>query len=71
MKFKKDDNVIVITGDDKGKKGKVLATFPKENRVLVDGINTVKKHQKPAKKGQKGQVVEKPMPMHASNVKLA
>ena len=71
MKIKKDDNIIVLTGRDKGKTGKVLKVFPKENKVLVSGINTFKKHQKPTKQGQKGQVVEMDSPIHVSNVALA
>jgi large subunit ribosomal protein L24 len=70
MKIKKDDNVIVLTGKDKGKSGKVLKSFPKENKVLVSGINVFKKHQRPTKQGQKGQVVEKNGPIHVSNVAL-
>ncbi len=70
MKIKKDDNVIVLTGKDKGKSGKVLKSFPKENKVLVSGINVFKKHQRPTKQGQKGQVVEKSGPIHVSNVAL-
>ena len=70
MKIKKGDNVIVLTGRDKGKKGKVIKAFPKLNRVLVEGINKVKKHQRPRKSGEKGQVMEISLPMHVSNVKL-
>jgi len=70
MHVKKGDNVIVLTGRDKGKKGKVLQAFPKKNRVLVEGVNKVKKHQKPRKSGEKGQTIEISLPIHASNVKL-
>ncbi len=70
MNIKKDDNVIVLTGKDKGKTGKVLKSFPKENRVQVAGINMFKKNQKPTKQGQKGQVVEKNGTIHVSNVAL-
>lgn len=69
--IKKNDNVTVLTGRDKGKTAKVLKVFPKESRVLVEGVNTVKKHQRPRKSGQKGQVVEVSLPMHISNVKLS
>ncbi|MDE2037680.1 MAG: 50S ribosomal protein L24 [Patescibacteria group bacterium] len=68
MHIKKGDTVTILTGDDKGKTGKVLEAFPKEGKVVVEGINTVKRHQKPRQEGQKGQVVERPMPMDASNV---
>jgi large subunit ribosomal protein L24 len=69
MHIKKDDKVIVLTGKDKGKTGSVLEAFPKENKVIVSGINMLKKHQKPRKSGEKGQILEKAMPMSASNVK--
>ncbi len=69
MHVKKDDNVIVLTGKDKGKKGAVVKAFPKENRVVVSGVNILKKHQRPTKSGQKGQIIEKTMPIHASNVR--
>ena len=68
MKIKKGDNVIVIAGKDKGKTGKVLSAFPKDNTVLVEGVNINKKHQKAQKSGSKGQVVDKVMPINASNV---
>jgi len=70
MHVKKGDNVIVLTGRDKGKKGKVLKSFPKLNRVLVEGVNKVKKHQRPRKSGEKGQIIEVAMPIQVSNVKL-
>jgi large subunit ribosomal protein L24 len=70
MKIKKGDSVIIIAGKDKGKTGKVLAAFPKENKVLVEGMNISKRHQKSKKSGAKGQVVEKAMPLHVSNVMI-
>lgn len=70
MKLKKGDNVIVITGKDKGKKGKIVKVFPKENRVVVEGINKTKKHQRPRKTNEKGSILEISMPLHASNVLL-
>lgn len=70
MNIKKDDNVIVLTGRDKGKTGKVLKVFPKENKVQVSGVNMFKKNQKPTKQGQKGQVVEKNGTIHISNVAI-
>ena len=69
MKIRKNDTVIVITGRDKGKTGSVLRVFPTENRVLVQGINVVKRHQSP-RAGQTGGIVEKENPIHASNVAL-
>ncbi len=71
MHIKRDDNVVVISGNDKGKKGKVLQAFPKLNKVLVEGVNMKKRHIPARRGGAKGQVVEKSMPIHASNVKLA
>jgi large subunit ribosomal protein L24 len=68
MHIKKNDTVKILTGKDKGKTGKVLKAFPKENKVLVEGVNMYKKHEHARKEGQKGQVVERAMPMQASNV---
>lgn len=68
MHIKKNDSVIILSGDDKGKTGKVLQAFPRDAQVVVEGINVVKKHERPRKQGQKGQVVERPMPIAASKV---
>lgn len=68
MKIKKGDKVKILTGRDRGKSGKVLFAFPKRERVLVEGINMVKRHERPRKAGQKGQVVERALPIHVSNV---
>jgi len=70
MHVKKEDTVIVISGKDKGKKGRVLAAFPRENRVLVEGVNMVKKHQKPNPKNPQGGIITQEAPIHASNVML-
>lgn len=70
MKLKKGDNVIVITGKDKGKKGKVLEVLPSVNRVVVEGANISKLHEKSRTKGKAGQIVEKAMPINASNVMI-
>ncbi|OHA92816.1 MAG: 50S ribosomal protein L24 [Candidatus Zambryskibacteria bacterium RIFCSPLOWO2_12_FULL_39_45] len=69
MNVKKDDKVIVLTGKDKGKTGTVVKSFPKENRVIVSGVNILKVHQKPRKSGEKGQILDKTMPIDVSNVK--
>ena len=69
MKIKKDDKVIVLTGKDKGKTGQVLKALPKENKVVVSGVNVIKKHQKARKSNEKGQIIDKTMPIDASNVK--
>ena len=70
MTIKKNDNVIILTGKDKGKTGKVLKSMPRDNKILVEGLNLVKKHQRPRKEGQKGQVIDQAMPIHVSNVAL-
>ena len=68
MKVMKNDTVLVISGNDKGKRGKVLKVFPKENRVIVEGINFIKRHTRPSQKNQQGGIVEKEAPIHVSNV---
>lgn len=70
MKIKKGDNVIVISGKDKGKTGAVVRAFPKENRILVEGVNIKFIHKKPGKNIQKGQKIEKALPVHISNVMI-
>lgn len=70
MKIKKGDSVIVITGKDKGKSGKVLRALPRESRVVVEGVNIRKRHQRSTRADQKGQVVDKTLPVHVSNVML-
>ncbi len=69
MNIKKGDNVIIISGDDKGKSGKVVKAMPKTGQIIVEGINTVRKHERPRKQGQKGQVVEVAMPFHVSKAR--
>ena len=66
-KIKKGDRVIVTTGRDKGKKGEVIKVFAEENRVLVSGVNMVKRHQKQSQREQGG-IVNKEAPVHVSNV---
>jgi len=70
MKIKKNDNIIVICGKDKGKTGKVIKAIPKDNLVVIEGVNMKKKHQKATKANSKGQVIEKALPINASNVML-
>ncbi|MFY0544888.1 50S ribosomal protein L24 [Brevibacillus sp. H7] len=70
MHVKKGDTVIVITGKDKGKKGRVLAAYPKKDRVLVEGINLVKKHTRPSQANPQGGIVTQEAPIHVSNVSL-
>jgi large subunit ribosomal protein L24 len=69
MKLKKGDSVKIITGKDKGKSGKISRVLVKDNKVIVDGLNMMKKHQRPRKSGEKGSMVNIAMPIHASNVK--
>ena len=71
MNIKKGDNVIIVTGKDKGKKGKVARVFPRRNLVLVENMNVKKYHQKPKKSGEKGQILSVAAPIDASNVMLA
>jgi large subunit ribosomal protein L24 len=71
MQIKKGDKVIILTGKDKGKSGTVSKSMPKENKVIVDGLNIVKRHKKARKQGEKGVIVEVSSPINASNVKKA
>ena len=66
MHIKKGDTVKILSGDDKGKTGKVVRAFPSGGKVIVEGVNVVKKHERPRKQGGKGQVVERAMPFYAS-----
>jgi large subunit ribosomal protein L24 len=68
MKIKKGDNVIVIAGSNKGKKGKVVKAIPSENKVVVEGVNMRKKAHKAKNRGDKSQILEIAMPIHVSNV---
>ena len=70
MKLRKGDTVIVISGKDKGKEGTVSHVMPSSNKVIVDGINVAKKHQKPRKANEQGGVIDRDMPLEASNVML-
>ncbi|MGO4890128.1 50S ribosomal protein L24 [Anaerobacillus sp. MEB173] len=68
MHVKKGDTVKVISGKDKGKQGVILESFPKKERVLVEGVNMVKKHAKPSQDNPQGGILNKEAPIHASNV---
>lgn len=70
MKIKKGDNILVISGKDKGRTGKVTRALPKEAGILVEGINLRKKHVRPKREGEKGQVVDVPTVLDVSNVKI-
>jgi large subunit ribosomal protein L24 len=70
LKIKKGDNVVVIAGANTGKTGKVLEVYPAESKVLVEGVNIIKKHTKPNAQNQQGGIIEKEAPIHISNVML-
>lgn len=67
---KRDDTVIVISGDDKGAKGKVVEVSPKEGKVIVEGVNVIHKHVKPRRQGETGGIVDAPAAIYASKVQL-
>jgi large subunit ribosomal protein L24 len=67
LKIKKGDNVVVITGRDKGRTGEVLRVFPSEGRAIVQGVNIARRHAKP-RMGDPGGIVEKELPIHLSNI---
>jgi large subunit ribosomal protein L24 len=70
MKLKKGDTVVVIAGKDKGQEGEVIRVLPTSNQVIVNGINTAKKHSKPGRTNQQGGIIDRDMPIDASNVML-
>jgi large subunit ribosomal protein L24 len=70
MKIKKGDKVVVISGKDKGTEGEVIAVMPKENKLIVSGVNTAKRHQKARSARDNAGIVDKDMPIDASNVML-
>ncbi len=70
MKIKKGDTILIISGKDRLRKGKVLKVFSKERKVIVEGVNLRKKHVKQKRAGEKGQIIEMPAPIDVSNLKL-
>lgn len=70
MKIRKGDRVQVLQGKDRGKDGVVMFAFPADDRVIVDGVNIAKKHQKPTRSTQQGGIIDKEMPIHVSNVAI-
>jgi large subunit ribosomal protein L24 len=70
MKLKKGDTVVVISGKDKGTEGEIAQVLPSDNKVIVNGVNTAKKHSKPSKGNQQGGIIDRDMPIDASNVML-
>ncbi|KKP98729.1 MAG: 50S ribosomal protein L24 [Parcubacteria group bacterium GW2011_GWD2_38_12] len=70
MKIKKEDNILIMIGKDKGKQAKVSKVYPMKNMIVAEGINIKKKHQGPKKQGQKGSIIQFPAPFNASNAML-
>ena len=70
MKIKKGDRVVVLSGKDKGKEGTVLRVLPKEGKVIVEGVNIAKKHQRPVRATMQAGIIDKDMPIDASNVAI-
>lgn len=70
MHVKKGDSVVVLAGKDKGRKGTIVKSLPKQNKVIIEGINQVKKHMKPRRQNEKGQTVTISLPLDSSNVRL-
>ena len=71
LHVKKGDTVIILSGEEKGKSGKVIEVFPRRGLVIVEGVGIKKKHQKPKRQDQKGQIIDKQHPIAASKVTLA
>ena len=70
MNIRKDDKVVVISGKDKGKEGKVLVANPKAGKLVVEGVNVATKHQKPRKQGEEGGIIKVETPIYACKVQL-
>ena len=70
MKLRKGDEVVVLAGKDVGRRGTITRVYPDSDRVIVDGMNMVKKHQKPTRSTMQGGIIDKEMPLHVSNVAL-
>lgn len=70
MKLKKGDKVLVIAGKAKGESASIVRVFPADNMVLLDGVNMVKRHRRPSQQNRTGQIIDRAMPIHASNVQL-
>ena len=68
MSIRKDDTVIVLSGKDKGKKGKVLTVMPKDGKVIVEKVNVISRHQKPRKQGEEGGIIKREAPIYACKV---
>jgi large subunit ribosomal protein L24 len=69
LHVKKNDSVVVISGNDRGKSGKILKVFPQKSRVIVEGVNIRKRHMRPTQSRPQGAIIEREFPIHVSNVK--
>ncbi|TCD47771.1 50S ribosomal protein L24 [Chlorobium sp. N1] len=69
LHVKKNDMVVVLSGNDRGKSGKVLRVYPVKNRVIVEGVNIRKRHMRPTQSNPQGSIIEREFPIHASNVR--
>jgi large subunit ribosomal protein L24 len=70
MNIKKGDKVLILSGNERGKSGKVLKVFPGASRAIVEGLNFIKRHSRPTSKNQQGGIIEKEAPIHLSNMRL-
>lgn len=70
MRIRKGDLVRVLSGKDRGKEGEVITALPRQNKVIVQGVNVAKRHQKPTRSMQQGGIIDKPLPIDVSNVAL-
>ncbi len=70
MHVKRDDTVLILSGNDRGKRGRVLKVFPDKNRVIVEGVRFIKRHTRPSASNQSGGIIEKEAPIDASNVQV-
>jgi large subunit ribosomal protein L24 len=70
MKIRKNDNVMVIAGNSRGKRGKVLKVYPERERVIIEGVNIMKRHSRPSQKNPQGGIMQREAPIHVSNVML-
>ncbi|MCP4632877.1 MAG: 50S ribosomal protein L24 [candidate division Zixibacteria bacterium] len=68
MRIKKNDTVKIVAGNDRGKIGKVLVVFPEKDRVIVEGVNIIKRHTRPSQRNRKGGIISKEAPVHISNM---
>ena len=70
MKIRKNDQVVVISGNSRGKRGKVLKVYPERSRVIVEGVNIIKRHTRPNQKNPQGGIIQREAPIHLSNIML-